>query len=144
MYYVTLRRIRVTAAAVRKQLVYIHYIYIYIYISCACARARDNTQHRQTSMPPGGIRTHNLSRRAAVDLRRRPRGHWDRQRYCILSTKVNLYYLVTVSKDVRCLQCVLPTSAAPPMIMPRPTMNVRNNSLRPLMTVINTSRPIPS
>jgi len=28
---------------------------------------------------PGGIRTHNLSRRAAVDLRLRPRVHWDRQ-----------------------------------------------------------------
>ena len=30
-------------------------------------------------MPPGGIRTHNLSGRAVVDLRLRPRGHWDRQ-----------------------------------------------------------------
>ena len=29
-------------------------------------------------MPPGGIRTHNPSRRAATDLRLRPRGHWDR------------------------------------------------------------------
>ena len=28
---------------------------------------------------PGGIRTRNLSRRAAPDSRRRPRGHWDRQ-----------------------------------------------------------------
>ena len=27
----------------------------------------------------GGIRTHNLSRRAAADLRLRLRGHWDRQ-----------------------------------------------------------------
>ena len=40
----------------------------------------DNTQHsQQTSIhAPGGIRTHNLSRRAAKDLRLRPRGHWDR------------------------------------------------------------------
>ena len=38
-----------------------------------------NTHNRQTSMPPGGIRTHNLSRRAAEDLRLRPRGHWDRR-----------------------------------------------------------------
>ena len=39
----------------------------------------DNTQHsQQTNTPaPGGIRTHNLSRRAAVELRLRPRGHWD-------------------------------------------------------------------
>ena len=28
---------------------------------------------------PGGIRTHDLSRRAAVDLRLRPRVHWDRR-----------------------------------------------------------------
>ena len=27
---------------------------------------------------PGGIRTHNLRRRAAVELRLRPHGHWDR------------------------------------------------------------------
>ena len=40
----------------------------------------DNTQHsQQTNIhAPGGIRTHNLSRRAARDLRLRPRGHWDR------------------------------------------------------------------
>ena len=37
-----------------------------------------NTHNRQTSMP-GGIRTHDRSRRAAADLRLRPRGHWDRQ-----------------------------------------------------------------
>ena len=29
-------------------------------------------------MHPDGIRTHNLSRRAAEDLRLRPRSHWDR------------------------------------------------------------------
>ena len=40
----------------------------------------DNTQHsRQTNIhAPGGIRTLDLSRLAAVDLRLRPRGHWDR------------------------------------------------------------------
>ena len=40
----------------------------------------DNTQHSQQTniQAPGGIRTHNRSRRAAVDLRLRPRGHWDR------------------------------------------------------------------
>ena len=38
-----------------------------------------NTQNRQTSMPPGGIRNHDRSRRAAEDLRLRPRGYWDRQ-----------------------------------------------------------------
>ena len=38
------------------------------------------TQHsQQTNIQAlGGIRTHNISRRAAVDLRLRTRGHWDR------------------------------------------------------------------
>ena len=41
----------------------------------------DNTQHsQQTNIHvPGGIRTHDLSRRAAADLRLKPRGHWDRR-----------------------------------------------------------------
>ena len=41
----------------------------------------DNTQHsQQTNIhAPCGIRTHNLSRRAAAGLHLRPRGHWDRQ-----------------------------------------------------------------
>ena len=39
-----------------------------------------NTQHSQQTdiHAPGGIRTHDLSRWAALDLRLRPRGHWDR------------------------------------------------------------------
>ena len=39
----------------------------------------DNTQHKTDILAPGGIRTHNLSRRAAVHLRLRPRGQWVRQ-----------------------------------------------------------------
>jgi len=34
----------------------------------------------------GGIRTHNLSRRAAEDLRLRPHGYWDRQRPLFTTT----------------------------------------------------------
>jgi hypothetical protein len=39
-----------------------------------------HTQHsQQTNIhASGGIRTHNLSRRAAADLRLRPRAHWNR------------------------------------------------------------------
>ena len=43
----------------------------------------DNTQHSQQTniYAPGGIRTHNLSRLVAADLRLRRRGHWDRHLY---------------------------------------------------------------
>ena len=46
----------------------------------------DNIQHsQQTNIhSPGGIRTHNLSKRAAEDLRLRPRGHWDRLQQALL------------------------------------------------------------
>ena len=42
----------------------------------------DNTQYpQQTNIhAPGGIRTHDLSRPAAADLRLRLRGHWDRHK----------------------------------------------------------------
>ena len=45
----------------------------------------DKTQHsQQTNIhAPGGIRTHDRSKRAAADLRLRPRGHWDIN-YCII------------------------------------------------------------
>jgi hypothetical protein len=48
----------------------------------------DNTQHsQQTNIhDPGGIQTHDRSRRAAVDLRIRPRGHWDRP--CYVSCRI--------------------------------------------------------
>ena len=40
----------------------------------------DNTQRSQETdiRAPGGIRTHNLSRRAVADLSLRPHSHWDR------------------------------------------------------------------
>jgi hypothetical protein len=46
----------------------------------------DNTQHsQQTNIhATSGIRSHDLSRRAAVDLCLRPRGHWDRLRHLLL------------------------------------------------------------
>ena len=48
------------------------------------ARRRDlyltthNIHNRQTSTSPGGVLTHNLSRRVAADLLLRPSGYWDR------------------------------------------------------------------
>ena len=71
----------------------------------ACLRTVfDNTQHTQqvNNHAPGGIRTHNLSKRVAEDLRLRPRGHWDRQGYldadrlqiCRSETKIHVTYVV--------------------------------------------------
>ena len=40
-------------------------------------------------MPPSEIRSYNLRRRAATDLRLRPRDHWDR-----LSNKYTKHYLI--------------------------------------------------
>jgi hypothetical protein len=37
-----------------------------------------NHPTRYATDDSGGIRTHDCSRRAAVDVRLRPRGHWDR------------------------------------------------------------------
>jgi hypothetical protein len=52
----------------------------------------DNTQQsQQTNIhSPGGIRTHDRSRRAAVDLRLRQRGYWDRLRDYI--THYNIFW----------------------------------------------------
>jgi hypothetical protein len=39
---------------------------------------RPYNKHNTNIHAPGGIRTHNPSKRAAADPRLRPRGHWDR------------------------------------------------------------------
>jgi len=58
-----------------------------------------NTHNTQTSMPPGGIRTHNLSRQAAADPRLRPRGYWDRQKekYCHQNCAFKLYVRIRLT-----------------------------------------------
>ena len=55
----------------------------------------DNTQHsQQTNIHAlGGIRTHNLGRRAAEDLRLRPHGHWDRRIKWSTVLKWNYIYI---------------------------------------------------
>jgi hypothetical protein len=58
------------------------------------ARRRDlyltthNTQQKNIHVP-GGIRTNDRSRRAAVDLRLRPRGHWDRPIFIVFEVFFN-------------------------------------------------------
>ena len=76
----------------------------------------DNTQYsKQTDIHAlGGIRTHNLSRRAAADLRLRMRGRWDRltsllgalnwlQNRFIVSRLLRLYCAQNVGRSVRSL-----------------------------------------
>ena len=58
-----------------------------------------NTQHTTNIHASGGIRTHNLSRRAAADLRFRPRGHWDRlsNAYLQFNKYLNLIRCIVLS-----------------------------------------------
>ena len=60
-------------------------------ISSSQRPLRDNTQHsQQTNIHvPGGIRTHVLSRLAALDLRLRLRVYWDRHRPSITNQNTN-------------------------------------------------------
>jgi len=56
---------------------------------------------------PGGIRTHNLSRRAVADLRHRPHGHWER--HCFTLSGLNssgyfYYHLVNIKIITFCTQ----------------------------------------
>jgi len=59
-----------------------------------------NTHNRQTSMPPGGIRTHNLSKRAASDRAATGTGGWyfGLLRFKILSNLNDVVQLVPRSE----------------------------------------------
>ena len=54
-----------------------------------------NTQQQTNIHAPGGIRTHDLSRRATVNLRLRPRAHWDRH--------INKYGLPNKNRGTNCM-----------------------------------------
>ena len=59
------------------------YVNIHIYVHNVINVRTDSPAHTKARTHTniqalGGIRTHDRSRRAAVDLRLRPRGHWDR------------------------------------------------------------------
>ena len=70
----------------------------------------DNTQHpQQTNIhAPCGIRTHDLSRRAAVDPRLRTRGHWDWHSACftyliiLVINQLNAQFLF-YNRFIKCL-----------------------------------------
>ena len=64
-------------------------------------------QHsQQTNIhTPGRIRTHKLSRRAAADLRLRPRGHWDRQIHYNSNTNYIVIFLQLHSEVYGLINC---------------------------------------
>ena len=78
----------------------------------------DNTQHsQQTNIhAPGGIRTHDRSRRAAVDPRLRPRGYWDRRLLYIailiqdgswrIRNNEEIDFLIKYADIVRCMKYI--------------------------------------
>jgi hypothetical protein len=54
----------------------------------------DNTQHPQETNihAPGDIRTQDLIRRSAADLRLRPRGYWDRHSPVLPTENIRIHY----------------------------------------------------
>jgi len=75
------------------------------------ARRRDlyltthNSEQQTDIHAPGGIRTHDLSKRATADLRLRPRGYWDRHIY------MYIYIYMPLPKDMcRCIIYTLLTT----------------------------------
>ena len=60
---------------------------------CVAETSPDNTQHSQQTdiHSPGGILTKNISRRAAVDLRLRSGGHWDRRMYIVIISSSSIF-----------------------------------------------------
>jgi hypothetical protein len=75
-------------------------------------------QHNTNIHAPGGIRTHDPSKRAAEDQRLRPHGHWDRRKGDLCShfrtytsilnnSKWSRTYLHEQSKSLDCVQSPL-------------------------------------
>jgi hypothetical protein len=58
-------------------------------------------QHtQQTNIhAPGGIRIHGRSRRAAIDLHLRPRGHWERLSKNVIEQKYELWFSLQILSD---------------------------------------------
>ena len=91
----------------------------------------DNTQCSQQMNihAPGGIRTHDLSRRATADLRLRPRGQWDRQNATLSTTNPTLTRPCQIKgghKPVerRCHQFVLLCNAVDELVAERARVHV--------------------
>ena len=84
----------------------------------------DNTQHsQQTNIhAPGGIRNQDRIRRAAVDLRLRPRGYWDR--------RVSILHSDNCCRSVFpfCKHCHLTKQFPVPLTFPHSALTEETNS----------------
>ena len=101
----------------------------------------DNTQHsQQTNIhAPSGIRTNDLSRRVAAELRLRPLGHWDRHMQQILTYYINMLLVQIITSECPCVfRSLLKRSllkadsirlfeASKPIIMPYLTYVINKN-----------------
>ena len=92
----------------------------------------DNTQHsQQTNIhAPGGIRTHDRSRRAAVDLRLRPLDYWDRQDKLYKVLKFQRWNLSAKTNGCSCfVRCFSVQCTGDSLILPsqQHTIEVRRN-----------------
>ena len=59
-----------------------------------------NIHKRWISVPPGGVRTHNPNKRAALDPRLRPRGHWDRHMHFYIHASVHRNSILIRSNEM--------------------------------------------
>jgi len=93
----------------------------------------DNTQHSQQTdiHAPGRIRSHNPSRRAAVDLRLRPHGHWDQHMNFIginmhgTTLKITLQYIEVLT--VGLLEVRVNSDVTPRRLVNRHYLELRLN-----------------
>jgi hypothetical protein len=105
------------------------------------ARHRDlylkthNTHNKH--LCPGGIQSHNLSRRAAADLRHRPRGRWERYaRFTSGNSQATKRLLREFSSGVEANTACFPRTAS------RHGNNYVQEELSPLLTVYNSMQRI--
>jgi hypothetical protein len=103
-----------------------------------------NTHDRQPC--PGGIRTHNLSRRAAADLRLRQRGHWDRRinsssclksklmitKCSLMKKRYSILHVISKAGIPQCIQLGRPWNQVSVTSSGR-VCSLKRHSIRPIM-----------
>jgi len=105
----------------------------------------ENTQYSQHTniQALGGIRTHDRSRRAAVDLRLSPRGHWDRLYiYIFIHSFIHSVFCLTTSPKPppkRCLHIVRSRASSFKWEYPRLSLRSSSSFLRLLPRLLATS-----